>query len=55
MNAIPSVAISELIRKTVTISPFAIPISRPAPMPRKIARPALECSAKWAETTAANP
>ena len=55
MNDIASVAISELIRKNVVTSPLARPIRSPAPIPRKIATGALVWSAKWAETTPANP
>ena len=55
MKAIASVAISELIRRTVTTIPLSSPTSRPAPIPATIAKPALWWGAKFPAMTAANP
>jgi len=50
---IPSVAISELMRKNVAITPLTSPTARPTAMPTKIARTGLTDSASFVATTLA--
>ena len=54
MNAIASVAISELMRRKVTTRPLTTPTSRPAPIPSRIAVAELVWVAKCAAVTPAN-
>ena len=54
MNAMASVAMSELMRRTVTTSPLTSPTTTPAPIPSRIATVGLVCVANCAAVTPAS-
>jgi hypothetical protein len=53
-NDMASVAISELIRKNVVITPFASPTASPTPRPAAMATAGGADSARWAAVTPAS-